>query len=111
MMDKQTYTPDDSVIKQGDHVQRYVKAGQVFPVRTPLMEDDTDKALLVKWDGTAGKAVALSACVAAGAASNERKAVLVSGIYRVSEMNWPDGLTDMQKRAAFQGTAISVNDE
>lgn len=110
-MDKTTYTPDNSVIKQGDHVQRYIKAGQAFPVRTPLMEDATDKSLLVKWDGTAGKAVAMSACVAATPAANELKAVLVSGVYRVSDVNWPEGLNDMQKRAAFQGTAISVNDE
>lgn len=110
-MEKVPYIPDNSVIKQGDHVLRYIKAGQEFPVRTPLMEDATDKSLLVRWDGTAGKAVAMSACVAATPSANELKAVLVSGIYRVSDVNWPDDLSDMQKRAAFQGTAISVNDE
>lgn len=110
-MEKQTYTPDNSVIKQGDHVRRIIKAGQTFPVLTPLMEDATEKETLVKWDGATGKAVVLSACVASNPAANETKAVIVSGIYRISEINWPDGLTDAQKRAAFQGTAISVDDE
>jgi len=110
-MEKQTYTPDNSVIKQGDAVQRMIKAAQVFPRMTPLMEDATNKEKLVKWDGTAGKAVVLSACEAANPAQDELKAVIVSGIYRISELNWPDGLSDAEKRAAFQGTAISVDDE
>lgn len=110
-MEKNTYTPDNSVIKQGDHVRRMIKAGQVFPVLVPLMADATEKDTLVKWDGTDGKAVVLSACIAASPAANEKKAVIVSGIYRISEIKWPDGLTETQKRAAFQGTAISVDDE
>lgn len=110
-MDKQTYSPDNSVIKQGDFVRRTIKAGQVFPALTPLMVDTTNKESLVKWDGTAGKAVVLSACKAQNEAQDELKSVIVSGIYRISELNWPDGLSDAEKRAAFQGTAISVDDE
>ncbi|MCL1124154.1 head decoration protein [Shewanella surugensis] len=111
MMEKQTYTPDDYVIKKGDFTRRYIKAGESFPARTPLMPDETDKTLLVKWDGSVGTAVSLSVCLADSPAGNELKAVIVSGKYRISEINWPDNLTDMEKRAAFQGTAISVDDE
>ncbi|MCL9783656.1 head decoration protein [Vibrio sp. S4M6] len=106
-----TYSPDNSVIKQGETVRKTIKAGESFPVLTPLMADTTEPDTLVKWDGVAGKEIALSACVADAPASNEIKAVIVSGTYRISYINWPNGLTDAQKRAAFLGTALNVDDE
>ena len=105
-----TYTPDNSIIRQGDYASKTIKAGQTFSVLTPLMLDSTETTSLVVWDGTPGNEVYLSACEVDALVVNTDKAVITNGIYRISSINWPSGLTDAQKRAAFTGTAISVDE-
>ncbi|MBF4401578.1 head decoration protein, partial [Vibrio anguillarum] len=86
--------------------------GQEFPRLTPLMRDATDTHLLVKWDGTQGKAIALSARPASSPSSNELSAIYVGACFRINHVNWPASAdSDEKRRAAFIGTSVSVDDE
>jgi hypothetical protein len=107
-VEKQTYTPDNSIIRLGESVRHIVKAGQVFGSLTPLMRD-ADKKLIV-WDGSDDKAVFLSQVQAINLAADTKLAVLASGTYRIDAIQWPNGLTDAQKRAAFDHAGINVDD-
>lgn len=114
MTTTETYTPDDFLA--GDQPLRtargYVAAGQSFPRLTPLMHSATDVALFVAWDGTAGKAVAMSARPVDAPATDQLTAFYIGGCFRINHVNWPAGVdTDAKKRAAFLGTPVSVDDE
>jgi hypothetical protein len=110
----ETYIPDDFLagdepLKTG---RAFVKLGESFTRLTPLMKDATDKTLLVKWDGGAGTAVAMACSTVAAPASNTVIPFYKSGCFRISSVVWPGGVTtDAQKRGAFIGTPISVDDE
>lgn len=105
------YTPDDFLagdepLKTG---RAFAAAGQTFVRLTPLMQNAS--GLLVKWDGSAGKAVAMAVKSAEALASDTLMPFYKTGCFRISAVQWPDGLTDAQKRAAFIGSPISVDDE
>lgn len=112
------YTPDDFIagdepVKTG---RAYVVPGQSFARLTPLMlQQDAgggeDTTLLTTWDGTPGTAVALSAKAHTSPVENELIPYYKTGCFRINFVQWPDGLTDSQKRAAFIGSPISVDDE
>ena len=109
-METQHYTPDDFLA--GDEPLKtgrgYIKAGQIFPRLTPLMRDGNT---LVAWDGTPGAAVVMSARPAEAPASNQLSAIYKGGCFRINHVNWPDSVTtDEQKRSAFLGGAVSVDD-
>ncbi len=112
------YTPDDFIA--GDEPLRTglatVAAGQTFERLTPLMlQQDSgggeDTSLLVVWDGTPGAAVAMSAKAVEALAADTAVPFYKTGCFRTSFVQWPDGVSDTQKQAAFLGSPISVNDE
>lgn len=112
------YTPDDFLA--GDEPLKtglaYVASGQSFSRLTPLMLQKEagggeDTSVLVEWDGTPGLAVAISAKSVDALAADTLVPFYKTGCFRISFVQWPDGLTDAQKRAAFLGSPISVNDE
>lgn len=112
------YTPDDFIagdepVKTG---RAYVASGQTFARLTPLMlQQDAgggeDTSVLVEWDGKPGLAVAISAKSVDALAADTLVPFYKTGCFRISFVQWPDGLTDAQKRAAFLGSPISVDDE
>ena len=104
------YSPPNAVIKQGDHGLRLLLASASFAALTPLQATEDDPTVLEPWDGTAGKAIVLSQFAKTVTTANEQKVVIINGIYRISEINWPEGLSDAEKQAAFQGTPLSVAD-
>ncbi|GDX06646.1 head decoration protein [Buttiauxella sp. A111] len=78
---------------------------------TPLMLDtaliDPGTGAAVAWDGKkAGTAVALLAMDVDGTES--RITVWKSGTWRIEDIQWPEGVTDIQKYNAFAGSALSV---
>ncbi|WP_136484727.1 head decoration protein [Vibrio sp. H11] len=111
-MELPQYTPDDSLLSAPVTGRVLIKAGQSFPKLTPLMLDATDAATLVAWDGTPGKALVMSAKPVTDNGSDQRQAAYLQGGFRISAVNWPEGVdTDKAKRAAFLGSAIYVDDE
>ncbi|WP_459781950.1 head decoration protein [Photobacterium sp. R1] len=114
MTTTETYTPDDFIagnqpLQTG---RAFVAAGQDFPRLTPLMRSGTDATLLVKWDGSAGTAVAMSARPVSSPATDQLTAMYIGGCFRINHVTWPAGVdSDAAKRAAFLGTPISVDDE
>lgn len=112
MTETTEYTPDDFMIGAPVTARATIKSGEAFPARTPLMMDATDAATLVKWDGTPGKAVAMSARDVVSTGSDQLSTVYPQGGFRIGFVNWPDTVTtDKQKRAAFIGSAVYVDDE
>lgn len=106
------YTPDEFLIGHPVTTRATIKAGETFPSRTPLMFDATDTAALVKWDGTPGKAIAVSARNVTDTSSEQVSTVYPQGGFRIGFVNWPDTVTtDKAKRAAFLGSAVYVDDE
>jgi hypothetical protein len=81
------------------------------PLLTPIMLDtalaDPGTGAAIAWDGnSAGTAVALLALDADG--TEELITVYKSGTWRIEDIKWPDGVTDVQKYNAFAGSALSV---
>lgn len=81
------------------------------PMLTPVMLDtaliDPGTGAAVVWDGKkAGTAVALLALDADG--TETLVTVYKSGTWRIEDIRWPDGVTDVQKYNAFAGSALSV---
>lgn len=118
MTEVSQYTPDD--ILAGDEPLKtgraVVAAGQTFERLTPLMlQQDAgggeDTSVLVKWDGTPGLAVAMSAKAVEALATDTLVPYYKTGCFRISFVQWPDGLTEADKRSAFIGSPISVDDE
>ncbi|MBY7859769.1 head decoration protein [Vibrio fluvialis] len=106
------YTPDDTLLSPPVTTRCTIKAGESFPKFTPLMLDATDAATLVKWDGTPGKAVAMSAREVSSNGGDQSSVIYPLGGFRIRGVNWPDTvITDKAKRAAFLGSAIYVDDE
>lgn len=112
MSENTEYTPDELWIGSPVTARATIKAGEAFAARTPLMFDATDTATLVAWDGTPGTAVALSARDVVSTGVDQLSTVYLQGGFRISFVNWPDGVTtDKAKRAAFIGSAVYVDDE
>ncbi|MEJ2766973.1 head decoration protein [Photobacterium sp. MCCC 1A19761] len=106
------YVPDDYLIGTPVTTRATIKTGETFPARTPLMFDATDTAALVKWDGTPGKAVAMSARNVTDTGSDQLSTIYTQGGFRIGFVNWPDTvITEKAKRAAFLGSAVYVDDE
>lgn len=106
------YTPDDTLLSPPVTTRVTIKAGESFPKFTPLMADAADAATLVKWDGTAGKAIAMSAKQVTDSGAEQAAVIYPQGGFRIRGVNWPDTvITDKAKRAAFLGSAIYVDDE
>jgi hypothetical protein len=75
------------------------------PRYTPLMLDAS--GAVVAWDGTkAGGAVALLALDTDG--TQARVCCFKSGTWRVEDIAWPDGVSDVLMQNAFAGTALSI---
>ncbi|MGL5370797.1 MAG: head decoration protein [Plesiomonas sp.] len=78
---------------------------QSTPALTPLMLND--EGALIAWDGLkAGTALGLSALSADGTAATVT--YFKSGTWRIDDVKWPDGASQILKRNAFIGTALSV---
>lgn len=78
----------------------------VTPALTPLMLEAT-QGVLVPWDGiNAGQAVAVLALEHNGVSSTG--SYYKTGTFDISVILWPVGVTDIKKRNAFVGSAISV---
>ncbi|MGL6025864.1 MAG: head decoration protein [Vibrio sp.] len=118
MTEVSKYTPDDFLagdepLKTG---RAFVAAGQSFVRLSPLMlRQDAgggeNTGVLVAWDGTPGLAVAIAAKGVDGPSADTLVPYYKAGCFRISAVQWPDGLTDVVKRAAFIGSSISVDDE
>ncbi|GAJ77647.1 head decoration protein [Vibrio parahaemolyticus] len=112
MFEQTEYTPDELLISAPVTARATIKTGVSFPARTPLMVDATDTATLVAWDGTAGKAIAISARDVANTGSDQESTVYLQGGFRIGFVLWPETVTtNKQKRAAFLGSPIFVDDE
>ncbi|MCS2168047.1 head decoration protein [Scandinavium manionii] len=80
-------------------------ASRMTPVALDIVgEGNTGAAVL--WKGLAGGAVGLLALDADG--TEDKITVWKSGTWRKEDINWPDGVSDIQKQNAFAGTALSV---
>lgn len=112
MLEQTEYTPDELFISVPVTARATIKTGVSFPARTPLMADATDAATLVEWDGTPGKAIAISARDVTNTGSDQESTVYLQGGFRIGFVNWPDAVTtNKQKRAAFLGSPVFVDDE
>jgi len=112
MLEPSVYIPDEFLISVPVTARATIKTGVSFPARTPLMVDETDEATLVEWDGTSGKAIAISARDVKNTGSDQESTVYLQGGFRIGFVNWPDTVTtNKQKRAAFLGSAVFVDDE
>lgn len=90
----------------------HIAGGQgQLAVRTPLMLGaDANAGKLVKWDGTPGKAVALTVGVV-DAATAVTAPVHKSGCINAAAVAWPDTVQTMEaKRAGFLGSPISIEE-
>lgn len=78
---------------------------------TPLMLGaDTNAGKLVKWDGSAGKAVALTVA-AVDATTAITTPVIKTGCINAAAVSWPDTVTTIEaKQAAFLGSPISIEE-
>lgn len=111
-MEQTEYIPDDSRLSPSVSVQGTIKAGVSCKKLTPLMFDSEDSASLIVWDGTAGKAIALSARSIVESTAEQTAVIYVGGGFRMNFIAWPDSVTtDKQKRAAFLGSSVFVDDE
>lgn len=90
----------------------HIASGQgKMAARTPLMLGAEGNATkLVKWDGTAGKAVTIT--VGPVDATNAVTApVYKSGCLNAELVAWPDSVLNMEaKRAGFLGSPISIEE-
>lgn len=90
----------------------HIAAGQgKMAARTPLMLGaDGNATKLVKWNGTPGKAVAIT--VGAVDATNTVTApVYKTGCLNAELIAWPDNVLTLEaKRAGFLGTALSIEE-
>ncbi|EPZ6879068.1 head decoration protein [Escherichia coli] len=78
---------------------------KLTPVMLDAAEDSSGK--VVAWDGQkAGTAVALLALDADG--TETLVTVYKSGTWRIEDIQWPDGVSDINKYNAFAGSALSV---
>ncbi len=111
MTELYTHEPDDFLA--GDEPLKTGRAmmatGQSCERLTPLMLSDT--GLLTVWDGSPGAAVAMSAKAVNALTVDTKVPYYKAGCFRISKVVWPDGLTEAQKRAAFIGSPVSVDDE
>ncbi|ECY2423240.1 head decoration protein [Klebsiella pneumoniae] len=76
---------------------------------TPVMLDAAEDSAgsVVAWDGQkAGTAVALLALDADG--TETLVTVYKSGTWRIEDIQWPEGVSDIKKYNAFAGSALSV---
>ncbi len=111
-MEVTEYTPDDSLLSAPVTVRGVIKAGVSCTKLTPLMRDSEDGAVLTLWDGTPGQAIALSARNIAGSEAEQSLVIYPVGGFRMSFVNWPETVTtEKQKRSAFLGSAVYVDDE
>ncbi|MBJ7550749.1 head decoration protein [Marinomonas ostreistagni] len=87
-----------------------VASGVTCPKLTPLALRTADSQIVV-WDpagsGGAEKALFLSAMAIDTTAGAAQKEVIKGGYFNEAAINWPDGMTAVQKAAAFAGTPIS----
>lgn len=83
MLEQTEYTPDELFISAPVTARATIKTGVSFPARTPLMVDATDAATLVKWDGTPGKAIAISARDVTNTGSDQESTVYLQGGFRI----------------------------
>lgn len=74
---------------------------------TPLMLDTTTNKLKL-WDGSAGSAVAITIFEVSNLTSDVDAPFYKSGAFKASSLNWPESVTDEQKKVAFIGSPISV---
>lgn len=112
-MEQDTYIPDDfsGSSKPIYSTQVVIKGDQTFERFTPLMRDSTKPETFVKWDGSVGKALYLSAGKFAAPGTDTIAPVYEQFGIRASAVKWPDGLSDAQKISAFAGTPISVSND
>lgn len=90
----------------------HIAAGQgKLGALTPLMLGaDTNAGKLIKWDGGAGKAVALTVA-AVDATTALATPVIKTGCINAAVVTWPDTVTTIEaKRAAFLGSPISIEE-
>ncbi|WP_202303704.1 head decoration protein [Dryocola clanedunensis] len=80
-------------------------ASRMTPVALGVVGDG-NAGTAVLWKGLAGGGVGLLALDVDG--TEEKITVWKSGTWRKEDINWPDGVSDVQKQNAFAGTALSV---
>lgn len=112
----ETFEPDDFILgpDQPVSVVGTMVSGHNVPRLTPVMVDPTNGYFL-PWDGTAGKAMGLTAFAVDSTGGNTGFSYYAKGSYRSTSINWPQvagdvprDLTEQEKQAAFVGTAVSV---
>lgn len=86
-------------------------SGENVAKRTPLGQV-TATGKFIAWDPAAvdgsGKAVRMSAVATDASAADAATAMIKSGTYNPELVNWPVGVTDIEKALAFVGTPISL---
>ena len=90
----------------------HIAAGQgQLAARTPLMLGaDANAGKLVKWDGTAGKAVAMTVGKV-DTTTAKTAPVHKSGCINAAAVAWPETVVTMEaKRAGFLGSPISIEE-
>lgn len=87
-----------------------VASGVACPKLTPLALRTADSQIVV-WDpagsGGAEKALFLSAMEMDTTTGAAQKELIKGGYFNEAAINWPEGMTAIQKAAAFAGTPIS----
>ena len=107
-----SYSPDnikhsDEPLYQGFGTIEKDKTTGPYKALTPLMLDTVSSKLKL-WDGTAGTAVALTVFDVSNTDSDIDVIFYKSGALKASALNWPENVTDKQKKVAFIGSPISV---
>jgi len=108
-----TYTPKnikhlDEPLQQASGTVAVDADNGPYPELTPLMLDSENNNLKM-WDGSAGTAVVLNINeVDNDEAEVSNVPLYKSGALKATALNWPDDVTDAQKKVAFIGSPISV---
>jgi len=107
-----SYTPNnikhsDEPLYQGFGTIAKDETKGPYNALTPLMLD-TENSKLKLWNGTAGTAVVITVFDVSNAASDVDATFYKSGALKASALNWPEDVTDEQKKVAFIGSPISV---